>query len=403
MNHQDIKRSFEARQKAVHVLRELGDEVRDREMTGEEQEVFDRNNTDIDTLDASIKEGLRQLERDAESAKALDEFRSYGDLSIIPESAKTEDGSVDEGELFRKLANNEIRSFESFASEQRDQTKASNAAGGFTVAQTMYDRIVAKLETSSQILGAGVTVINTTGGEDLLIPKTTTNAAGALVAEGAGYAEADIIFAQVVLGAFKYGNLIQVSEELIADSAFDIAGFLADTGGAGIGRAFAADVAAGSGSSRPKGIANACTSFGTSASATTITAANVFEIWGTMGTQYRTPETKFIMSPGAEKLIRLLVDSNGQYIWSPGLTAGTPANLIGYEVVTDSNIDAPTSGKRALLFAHMPSFFVRMAGGVEVATSSDYAFNAGLVTYRFTMRADCDGVDDNGLGCLTQA
>ena len=170
MNHQDIKRSFEARQKAVHVLRELGDEVRDREMTGEEQEVFDRNNTDIDTLDASIKEGLRQLERDAESAKALDEFRSYGDLSIIPESAKTEDGSVDEGELFRKLANNEIRSFESFASEQRDQTKGSNAAGGFTVAQTMYDRIVAKLETSSQILGAGVTVINTTSGEDILIP-----------------------------------------------------------------------------------------------------------------------------------------------------------------------------------------------------------------------------------------
>jgi hypothetical protein len=55
MNHQDIKRSFEARQKAVHVLHELGDEVRDREMTGEEQETFDRNNTDIDTLTASAR------------------------------------------------------------------------------------------------------------------------------------------------------------------------------------------------------------------------------------------------------------------------------------------------------------------------------------------------------------
>ena len=109
------------------------------------------------------------------------------------------------------------------------------------------------------------------------------------------------------------------------------------------------------------------------------------------------------MSPGAEKLIRLLVDSNGQYIWQPGLTAGTPANLVGYDVVVDSSIDAPTSGKKALLFCHMPSFFVRIAGGVEVATSSDYAFNAGLVTYRFTMRADCDGIDDNGLGRLTQA
>ena len=403
MNPQDIKASFEARQKAVHALRELGDETRGREMTGEEQEIFDRQNADIDALDTSIKEGLRQLEREAESAKALDEFRSYGDLSIIPDSAKTDDGSVDEGELFRKLANNEIRSFESFASEKRDLTKGTNSEGGFTVESTMYDRIMAKLEASSQILGAGVTIVNTTSGEDLLVPKTTTNAAGALVAEGAGYAEADPVFAQVTLGAYKYGNLIQVSEELLADSAFDIAGFLADTGGAGIGRAFAQDVAAGSGSSRPKGIAEATTSFGTSASATTITAANIFEVWSTMPTQYRNPETKWIMSPGAEKLIRLLVDSNGQYIWQPGLTAGPPANLVGYDVVVDSYIDAPTSGKKALLFCHMPSFFVRIAGGVEVATSSDYAFNAGLVTYRFTMRADCDGIDDNGLGRLTQA
>jgi HK97 family phage major capsid protein len=402
MNHQDIKRSFEARQTAVHSLRELGDEVRGREMTAEEQETFDRNNSEIDVLDGAIDEGLRQLARDEKSAKALDEFRSYGDLSILPDSV-VEDGRVDEAELFRQLANNEIRSFESLASERRDLTAGTGSAGGFTVQSTMYDRIMAKLEASSQILGAGVTVVNTTSGEDLLIPKTTTNTAGALVAEGAAYAEADPVFAQVTLGAYKYGNLVQASQELLSDSAFDVQGFLADTGGAGIGRAFAQDVAAGSGSSRPKGIAEATTSFGTSASATTITAANIFEVWSTMPTQYRTPETKWIMSPGAEKLIRLLVDSNGQYIWSPGLVAGTPANLIGYEVVTDSYIDAPTSGKKALLFCHMPSFFVRIAGGVDVATSADYAFNQGLVTFRFTLRADCDGVDDAGLGRLTQA
>ena len=102
-------------------------------------------------------------------------------------------------------------------------------------------------------------------------------------------------------------------------------------------------------------------------------------------------------------MIRLLTDGNSQYIWQPGLTAGTPANLVGYDVFTDSNLDAATSGKRALVFAHMPSFFVRLAGGLNLATSADYAFNADLITIRATMRGDSDVVDTNGIGCLTQA
>ena len=51
----------------------------------------------------------------------------------------------------------------------------------------------------------------------------------------------------------------------------------------------------------------------------------------------------------------------------------------------------------------MPSFFVRLAGGLNLATSADYAFNADLITIRATMRADSDVVDTNGVGCLTQA
>jgi HK97 family phage major capsid protein len=41
-----------------------------------------------------------------------------------------------------------------------------------------------------------------------------------------------------------------------------------------------------------------------------------------------------------------------------------------------------------VLFGHMPSYKVRMAGGLQVASSSDYAFNTDTVTYRFTMRVD---------------
>jgi HK97 family phage major capsid protein len=109
------------------------------------------------------------------------------------------------------------------------------------------------------------------------------------------------------------------------------------------------------------------------------------------------------MSPEAEKTIRLLADSNGQYIWQPGLQNGTPSNLLGYEVFVDGNMDAVTSGKRALVFAHMPSYAVRIAGGIQVDRSDDYAFANGLASFRFQIRGDGDGIDLNGIGCLTQA
>lgn len=402
MNAQDIQNSFEERQNAVHLLRELADETRGRELSQEESNTLETTNAAIDALDEKINEGLSQLRRESDAAKALDEFRSYGDLTIIPDSVK-EEGSVNETEMFGKLLSGEIRSFESFASEKRDLVTSSATAGGNTVDDTMYDQIITKLENESAVIAAGATVINTAGGEDLLIPKTTTNPSGAIVSEGAGYGTVEPVFGQVTLGAFKYGNLIQVSSELAQDSQFDIMSYVSNLAGQGVARVMGTDFSNGSGSSKPKGIAQAATSFGTSASATTITAANIFEVWSTMPTQYKNADTKWLMSPGAEKLIRLLADSDGRYLWNSGLQAGTPANLIGYEVFTDSNLDAPTSGKRALVFAHMPSFFVRLAGGLNLATSADYAFNADLITIRATMRGDSDVVDTNGVGCLTQA
>ena len=401
MTPSDIQAAFEARQSAVHQLRELADETRGREMSAEEQQTYERQNTDIDALDAAIDEGLRTLEREAKAVEAMETFRSYNDISSpTPEAAEV---ASDEDTLFRQLAKGELRSFVSQRSEQRDMTKGTDSAGGYTVPQTMYDRIWEKLETESMVIRAGATVIRTSSGEDLLIPKVTANPSASLIGEGSAVTEAQSTLAQVNLGAYKFAILTQASQELLADSAFDIAGFIAQIGGQAVTRALGAEFSNGSGSSRPKGIAQAATSFGTSATATTITAANIIEVWSTMGQAYKTPDTAWLMSSSAAKLIRSLVDSNGQYLWQPGLQAELPANLLGYPVYVDDNMDAATSGKRALVFAHMPSFGVRIAGGLQVDRSDDYAFNAGLATFRMQMRADSDSIDDNGIGCLTQA
>jgi HK97 family phage major capsid protein len=250
---------------------------------------------------------------------------------------------------------------------------------------------------------AGALVINTAGGEDLLVPKVTANPAASLISEASAITEVQATLAQTVLGAWKYAALTQASQELLQDSMFNIADFITDVGGAAVTRAAGVDISNGSGSSRPKGIAQAATSFGTSGSATTITAANLIEVWSTMGSSYKNDRTVWLLSPEAVKVIRLLVDSNGQYLWQPGLQAETPANLLGYRVYIDGNLDAVTSGKRAVVFAHMPSFAVRVAGGLQIDRSDDFAFSSGLATFRMQARIDSDSIDDNGIGCLTQA
>jgi len=331
----------------------------------------------------------------------LDEFRAFGDLTTPHESAV--DTKVDDETLFRQLVTGEIRSFTSLPSEQRDMTKGVATAGGNIVHSSMWDRIVDKLEEESQVVRAGATVINTAGGEDLLVPRVGTNPTGALVAEAGTIGESDAVIQQVSLGAFKYAALTQVSTELLSDSMFNVADFVTRIGGQAVTRALGTDLSNGSGSSKPKGIAQAATSFGTSATATTITYANLVEVEATMPIPYRTRETCWLMSPEAVKVIRLLTDDQSRPLWEPSLQAGNPDQLLGYSVYVDGNLDAATSGKRAVVFAHAPSYAVRLAGGLQVDRSEDFAFSSGLVTFRYQIRGDGDAIDTNGLGCLTQA
>ena len=401
MSPADIRASFEARQHAVAELRRLAEDVDGNEFNAEQQAEFDRHNEAIDSLDARIRSGLDHIEREAKATAALDEFRAYGDLTTPHESAV--DAKVDDETLFRQLVTGEIRSFTSMPTEARDMTKGTATAGGNIVHSSMWDRIVHKLEEESQVIRAGATVINTAGGEDLLVPRVGTNPSGALVAEAGTIGESDPVIQQVTLGAFKYAALTQVSTELLSDSMFNVADFVTRIGGQAVTRALGTDLSNGSGSSKPKGIAQAATSFGTSATATTITYANLVEVESTMPVPYRTPETCWLLSPEAVKVIRLLTDDQSRPLWEPSLQAGNPDMLLGYPVYVDGNLDAATSGKRAVVFAHAPSYAVRLAGGLQVDRSDDFAFNTGLVTFRYQIRGDGDAIDTNGIGCLTQA
>jgi HK97 family phage major capsid protein len=49
--------------------------------------------------------------------------------------------------------------------------------------------------------------------------------------------------------------------------------------------------------------------------------------------------------------------------------------------------DAGTASK-SVIFGHLPSYYVRQVGGIQLDRSDDYAFGNGLTTFRATFRVD---------------
>ena len=400
MSPQDIKKAFEERQQAIHSLRELADETRGREMTGEEQETFDRQNADIDRLDESIQSGLRFLEREEEATKARETFDSYGDLTVTEAKAEVRSDRNEFGALLR----GEIRSFESIP-ERRDLTKGSATAGGNIVTDVLYDRVIEKLEEEGVAIAAGATLIQTESGEDILIPTVTSHTSGALVAEGGAIGESDPVFGQNTNTAYKFSAIVEVSRELIEDQGvgnFNVLDFVGDQGGAAVGRAWSSYLSTGTGSSQPQGFIN-CSAGVTAASATAITANELIDLQHSVTTPYRA-NASWAMKDSTLKAVRKLVDGNSNYVWQPGLRASQPDELLGSPVFTDTNMDAIATGKKTIVYGDFSrGYIARIAGGVRVESTNAVKFANDLISVRFIVRGGGCLADTNALRHLVQA
>ncbi len=131
--------------------------------------------------------------------------------------------------------------------EQRDLSKLSGAAGGLTVGVGFAERFFEHMVEVSGIRRTGAQVFTTEKGDDLLCPKSTTGSTATLVAEAGTFAESDNAFGQQTLKAYKYGLLVQLSNELITDTGVDIVDYVARQAGRAVGLASGTHLITGTG------------------------------------------------------------------------------------------------------------------------------------------------------------
>ena len=362
-----IKSQMDARNNLIAQAREVLDiaEAEKRGLSAEENQKIARIEADIDSADTAINTARSLAEREARASEAA--------ASFAPSMPAKENSDAD---ILRSIASGEMRGFE-FGREARTLVPSTN-----TVGQSFFDQVF----EIAQLVGPMLTVsevFNTQSGENLVIPTVTATSTSGSVAAAGTISESNPTFSSITLGAEKYGALVAVASELVSDAGFNISSYIAQQLGTSLGLQANSvlttklSAAAGSVVTGGTGVAGAAS------------YENLIDlVYGIADGARVLPGLGFQMSKSGIAAARKLKDGAGNYIWTNSAVPGQPATLLGYPVYENPNVAAVATGAKSVLFGHLPSFKVRVAGGIRVDQSADFAFNTDTVTYRGLIRLD---------------
>jgi len=288
--------------------------------------------------------------------------------------------------------------------EQRDLLEVTATAGGTTVPSDFDRKLYEFMILSSAIRQTNVTVRTTETGQILQVPKVTSWGTAAIVGEGSAIPEADEAFGATQLHAWKFGQLIQASRELIEDTGVDLLGFVAKNAGQAIGYATGAKFISGTGTNEPMGVMTACGTgvTGGTGVAGAATSDNVIDLYYSVAAPYRA-NAFWLASDSSMNAIRKLKDTTNNYLWAPGewyggggIVQAAPDTLLGKPVATDAFVSAPGTAVKSLAFGDFSGYYIRDVRGVTFDRSDDYAFGSDLVSFRCLLRTDGNLVDLTG-------
>lgn len=367
-----IKAQQELRANLTMQIREVIDsaEAEGRGLDAAELEKIDRIEADIRKADQSIEVANRVEERKVEASVAAKGF--------IPSVSEERSAS----EILRGIALGEVRGGHEFSK------RAALVPSTNTVPKSFYDEVFDVARLSGPMLETSE-VINTQSGEDLTLPTLTAYSTAALTAAGSAISASEPTYSSITLGAKKYAFLIQAANELVTDAGFDLAAHLARQAGNAIGYAVNAALTTGTGTTVPTGIVTAAGSGVTGGTAVSggFTADNLIDLaYSVDGAVRRLPGAGFMANGQTIGAMRKLKDTAGNYLYQVGV--GYPDTFAGFRVVENPHLAAVATAAKSVIFGDLASYKVRIAGGIQVQSSQDYAFNQDLTTWRFLIRLD---------------
>jgi HK97 family phage major capsid protein len=349
----------------------------------------------VDGFEAEARSLIERGERE----QAASELRSkVGSLTVhIPTEQKRGAEVQDVNADLRSLARGEMRelSVKTNDAEMRAATVGAATNAGNTIPRAFVPQVIESLREQSPIFSLGK-VVTTSSGEPMDWPVKNGHVVPAAVNENTAYSKSDLSTAIVSSTVSKYGVIVEVSRELIDDSAIDIASMVAEDAGTELGRLAST-------SAMTYLLANA-TSGGTFAGATAIAADDLLNTYHSLVSGYRRNASWLANDATALYLRKNLKDSQGRYMWQDSTLAGGYADtLLTRPFYTDYNMPTIATGAKSVLFGDFSKFMIRQVGDLRVTRSDEYGFDRDVVAFKVSWRGGFLLTDGAALKSYKQA
>ena len=248
---------------------------------------------------------------------------------------------------------------------QGDQFAVRNALsvgedteGGYTVPDEFERKLIQALEENN-IFRQLATVIRTNSGTRK-IPIANDTMEAQWIDEGEEIPETNTKFGQTTLSAYKLGTMIKISNELLHDSAFDLASYIAQRFGVCMGNAEERAFFTGDGDKKPLGILADVggAELGVTAEAEDlVTFDEIFDLYYSLKSPYRR-SAQFVCNETLLLQLMKLKDKNDNYIWKPSLDIAKPDTILGRPIRTSSFMPGIAAGEKVLLFGDLKNYWV---------------------------------------------
>ena len=257
--------------------------------------------------------------------------------------------------------------------EGKSLSTAVNSDGGYLVDPQTSETVQSVLNTTASIRAIASVVRVEATSYDVLVDHTDIGAGWAT--ETAAQVETDTPqIDRITIPLHELSALPKASQRLLDDSAFDIEGWLAGRIANKFARAEASSFINGDGVDKPRGFLNhtsvdndvwAWGNLGYVPTGTggDVTADAIIELVYALGAQYRA-NGAFVMNSKTTALVRKLKDADGRFLWSDGLAAGEPAQLMGNPVLVAEDMPDPAADSMSIAFGDF-------AAGYTVAERPD--------------------------------
>jgi len=314
-----------------------------------------------------IAEALRAEKASDEARKSADEARAEFAAVVAPTAPK----ALSDNDRLRAIGmNGGVDTF-----EYRDITTTTGLGNPVSVFNTV--NVIAGA-INPYINPAAVDVINVATGNNIKFPTVTAlgTTAGS-VAEAGTITEDDFTGSALSLSPVRFAVLVEVSEELVADAAFDVASMIASAAGQEMAIAHA-NVAS-------TAVVTAAGTGGTAAGTVLYTYGELVALQYACKQQYRTAaKAGWLMSDTALGQI-LGTTSSSLPLFQPGGDGGVD-RLLGKPVYTAPGIAVPATGVKGVLFGDLGQIKTALVGGVTVEASKEFGWNRGVIAYKVQVR-----------------